>query len=410
MRGKQLAVDISISKEKKYDLCIVGGCGHVGLPLGMALANEGKQIALYDLDKASVDKVNKAEMPFMEEGAEPILKKVVKNGKLQAITDPKVIADSQAVLMVIGTPVDEYLNPKVLSIIGALKTIEEYLSDDQLLIMRSTLYPGITEKVHHYLLQRGKKTLVAFCPERITEGHALTELYSLPQIVAGCSPEATEAASDFFKVLTKKIIVMTPTEAELSKLFTNTWRYINFAISNQFYMIANSHGIDFYKLYDGMTRDYPRLKAFARAGLAAGPCLFKDTMQLSSFSGNNFFLGHSAMLINEGLPDFIVDAMKAKYYLGHQVVAILGMAFKGENDDPRESLSYKLKKKLEFESKEVLCHDPYIKDSRFSSLEEIRKRADIIILATPHKQYANEVWSDREVVDIWNFYNQGGLI
>ncbi len=397
-------------KTKKYDLCIVGGCGHVGLPLGMAFANEGKKIALYDLNKTSINKVNKAEMPFMEEGAEPVLKKVVKNGNLMATNDAKVISQSKAVLMVIGTPVDEYLNPKVLSIIAALKDIEKYLDDDQLLIMRSTLYPGITEKVHHYLLQQGKHTLVAFCPERITEGYALTELYSLPQIVAGCTPEATERASELFKTLTKKVIVTSPTEAELSKLFTNTWRYINFAISNQFYMIANSHGLDFYKMYNAMTEDYPRLKQFAKAGLAAGPCLFKDTMQLSSFSGNDFFLGHSAMLVNEGLPDYIVDSMKKKYYLGHQTVGILGMAFKGDNDDPRESLSYKLKKKLEFEAKEVLCHDPFIKDPRFVSLEEIRKRADIIVLATPHSAYKNEDWSDRELVDVWNYYGKGGLI
>src|SRR6185312_8992597 len=162
-----------------------------------------------------------------------------------------------------------------------------------------------------------------------------------------------------FKVLTKKVIVTKPVEAELAKLFTNTWRYINFAISNQFYMIANASGHDFYNIYDAMTQDYPRLKSFAKAGLAAGPCLFKDTMQLSAFSGNNFFLGHSAMLVNEGLPDFMIEAMKDRYKLENKTVGILGMAFKGENEDPRESLSYKLMKRLELEADTVLCHDPY---------------------------------------------------
>ena len=154
----------------------------------------------------------------------------------------------------------------------------------------------------------------------------------------------------------------------------------------------------------------PRLKAFAGAGFAAGPCLFKDTMQLSSFSGNEFFLGHAAMLVNEGLPVFVVEAMKRKYYLDHQVIGILGMSFKKENDDPRESLSYKLKKRLELEAKKVLCHDPYIKDERFVPLEEIRKRADIVVVATPHDVYKQEDWSDREVVDIWNLYGNGGLV
>jgi UDP-N-acetyl-D-mannosaminuronic acid dehydrogenase len=191
---------------------------------------------------------------------------------------------------------------------------------------------------------------------------------------------------------------------------TNTWRYINFAISNQFYMIANSNGYDFYNVYNAMTEDYPRLKSFAKAGLAAGPCLFKDTMQLSAYSGNNFFLGHSAMLVNEGLPGFIIDAMKKKYDLAHSIVGVLGMAFKGDSDDPRESLSYKLKKGLEVEADEVLCHDPYIKDPRFVSLEEIKRRADIVVVATPHSAYKAMDWKGKAVVDMWNFYGNGGLV
>jgi UDP-N-acetyl-D-mannosaminuronic acid dehydrogenase len=395
---------------KHFDICIVGGCGHVGLPLGMAFADQGQDVVLYDINKPVIDKVNKGVVPFKENGAEPVLKRVLKNKKLLATNDPDVIGNSKTVVLVIGTPVDEHLNPKVDDIIKAIKEIQDQLRDDQLLVMRSTLYPGVTDKVKHYLDKEGKKTLVAFCPERIIEGHALTELYELPQIVAGCTPEATKRASELFKILTKKVLVTKTVEAELAKLFTNTWRYINFAISNQFYMIANASGHDFYNIYDAMTEDYPRLKTFAKAGLAAGPCLFKDTMQLSAFSGNNFFLGHSAMLVNEGLPDFVISAMKTKHDLTKSTVGILGMAFKGNNDDPRESLSYKLKKKLEVEADVVLCNDPYIKDERFVSLDEIRKKADIVVLATPHTVYAEEDWDGKVVIDMWNFYGKGGLV
>lgn len=399
-----------MAQTDRVDVCIVGGCGHVGLPFGLALADQGKKVALYDINPRSIEKVNKAEMPFKENGADLIIKHVVGNGRLFATSESKVISRASVVVMVIGTPVDEHLNPRVHDIIKAIKEIENHLSDKQLLILRSTLYPGVTEKVRNYLKSKQKKTMVAFCPERIVEGHALTELYELPQIVAGCTAEATKAAGELFKLLTKDIVEVKPTEAELAKLFTNTWRYINFAISNQFYMIANSHGLDFYNIYDAMTRDYPRLKAFAKAGLAAGPCLFKDTMQLSAFSGNNFFLGHSAMLVNEGLPDFIVDSMKSKYELDRMRVAVLGMAFKANNDDPRESLSYKLKKRLEIDCKEVMCHDPFIQDIAFTSIETIRKTADIIVIAAPHSEYAAEDWSGKSVVDIWNFYGKGGLI
>ena len=394
----------------KYNICVVGGCGHVGLPFGMALANEGQKVALYDINEQTVSKVNSGVLPFLENNAEAVLESVVNKGDLVATTDPSVIADSAIVVMVIGTPVDEHLNPKMGEVLRAVKEIEEYLGDDQLLVMRSTLYPGVTEKVAKYLSKKGKKTKIAFCPERIVEGHALKELYELPQIVAGCTPEATKRASEMFKLLTPKVIETKPMEAELAKLFTNTWRYINFAISNQFYMIANDHGLDFYNIYNAMTQDYPRLKSFAKAGFAAGPCLFKDTMQLSSFSGNSFFLGHSAMLVNEGLPDYVIAQVKANGDIGDKTVAVLGMAFKGDNDDPRESLSYKLKKKLEIEAGEVVCHDPYIKDPRFVDMAEVRKRADVIILATPHSDYKDLDFGKTPVIDIWNFYGKGGLI
>lgn len=393
-----------------YDVCIVGGCGHVGLPLGMAFADQKQHVALYDINEAVIAKVNDGVVPFKENDAEEVLQRVIKNKRLLATNDPTVIAKSKVVVMVIGTPVDEHLNPKVDDIFKAVKEIEEHLSDDQLLVMRSTLYPGVTDKVAAYLKKRGKKTQIAFCPERIIEGYALTELYELPQIVAGCTPEATKRASALFNILTKKVVVTKPIEAEMAKLFTNTWRYINFAISNQFYMIADAAGVDFYDIYNAMTQDYPRLKSFARAGLAAGPCLFKDTMQLSAFSGNNFFLGHSAMLVNEGLPDFIVSGMQKKYDLRDKTVGILGMAFKGDNDDPRESLSYRLKKKMEVEASTVLCHDPFINDPRFVSLEEIEKRADVIVVATPHTMYKGKDWGSKIVVDMWNIYGKGGMI
>lgn len=395
---------------KENSICIIGGCGRVGLPLGIAFAAQGQNVTLYDINKLAIDQVNNGVMPFRELDAEDRLNSAIKSHKLYATNSPKVIAESKTIILVIGTPVDEHLNPRVNEIICAIKEVEEHLKDDQLLIMRSTLFPGVTEKVQAHLQKQGKQTAVAYCPERIAEGYALTELYELPQIVAGCSPEATLRAKATFEILTKKIVETKPVEAELAKLMTNTWRYINFAISNQFYMIANSSGHDFYEIYNAMTEDYPRLKSFAKAGLAAGPCLFKDTMQLSAFSGNNFFLGHSAMLVNEGLPAYIINALKRKHDLASSTVGILGMAFKGDNDDPRESLSYKLRKELEIEAAKVLCHDPYIEDERFTSLDEIKNEADIIILASPHSTYKNQQWEGKIMVDIWNFYGEGGLI
>ena len=199
------------------------------------------------------------------------------------------------------------------------------------------------------------------------------------------------------------LIELTPPEAELAKLFTNAWRYANFAISNQFYMLAESRGLDFYRIHDAVTRDYPRMRSFARAGFAAGPCLLKDTLQLAAFSQNNFFLGHAAMLINEGLPMFLVEQLRP-FDLANKRVAILGMAFKAESDDKRDSLSFKLKKLLEVEALEVLCTDPYLHESSFVPLETAIRKADIIMIGAPHAVYRDiEIPEGKVVVDPWNF-------
>src|ERR1700741_4922288 len=145
---------------------------------------------------------------------------------------------------------------------------------------------------------------------------------------------------------------------------------MNFAISNQFYVLAETYGLDFQRSYGAVTHRYPRMRSFAKAGFAAGPCLLKDTLQLSAFSGNNFFLGHSAMLVNEGLPNFIVNQLRQQEKLPDKLVAILGMAFKAESDDTRESLSYKLRKLLMVDAKEVLCTDPYVVDEKLIPLED----------------------------------------
>src|SRR5260370_27590965 len=210
---------------------------------------------------------------------------------------------------------------------------------------------------------------VAFCPERIAEGKAMEEIRTLPQIISAFEPDALQRAREVFAAINDELIELTPLEAELAKLFTNSWRYLNFAISNQFYLLAQSYGLDFYRIYDAVTRRYPRMKSFARAGFAAGPCLLKDTLQLSAFSGNNFFMGHAAMLINEGLPNFVVSQLRQSG-LADKTVAILGRAFKGDSDDKRESLSYQLRKLLGLESKQVLCTYPYIQDATSVQLSE----------------------------------------
>jgi len=238
----------------------------------------------------------------------------------------------------------------------------------------------------------------------------LEELESLPQIISSFTDEGVKRSADLFSLLTTDLVFVEPMEAELAKLFTNSWRYLKFAIANQFYMIANDYNLDFYNISYAMTHNYSRAKDFPRPGFAAGPCLFKDTMQLAAFNNNNFHLGHTAMLINEGLPNYVVNQLKKQFDLSEKKVGILGMAFKAESDDIRESLSYKLKKILAIESKKVLCADPYVKDASLVDEETVLQESDIIIIAAPHKKYKDLKIQNKKVVDIWNMLNNGGKI
>lgn len=388
------------------NVVVVGGCGHVGLPFGMVLADRGIQVVLLDVDADKVASVNAGQMPFLENGADVLLPKVV--GKsLVATTDPECLRKAEVVISVIGTPVDEHLNPTVSALYKSLDSLIEYVPDDSLLVLRSTLYPGVTRLIKDRIDQRKRKIHVAFCPERIAEGKAIEELTTLPQIISAFEPVALAKAREVFGAIAPTLIELEPLEAELAKLFTNSWRYLNFATSNQFYILAETYGLDFYRIYDAVTREYPRMRSFARAGFAAGPCLLKDTLQLSAFASNNFFLGHAAMLVNEGLPNFIVTQLREQG-LSTSVVAILGMAFKGDSDDNRSSLSYKLKKLLEVEAHEVVCTDPFIADPQFVSVEQAIEKADIIVLGAPHSAYRGlELPSDKKVVDVWGFWRNG---
>ncbi|GHT01971.1 hypothetical protein AGMMS50276_31280 [Synergistales bacterium] len=278
-----------------YDVCIIGGCGHVGLPLGIALADRGKKVCVQDINENAVQGVQSGKMPFMEEGAEELLVKALASGNLQATSDPSCISESRIVICIVGTPVDEHLNPKFGLMKRVIDQYMDYFRNEQLLILRSTVFPGTTDRVGEWLSRNGKKVHVAFCPERILEGKAMTELSSLPQIISSLSPEGFAMSRELFSCLTEDIVEVRPIEAELAKLFTNTWRYIKFATANQFFMMANNYDVDFYNVYNAITHNYDRAKDLPRPGFAAGPCLFKDAMQLGAFNDGDFYLGHTAI-------------------------------------------------------------------------------------------------------------------
>jgi UDP-N-acetyl-D-mannosaminuronic acid dehydrogenase len=390
-------------------IAIVGGCGHVGLPLGIVLAECGFDVTLVDVVAEKVAAVNAGRMPFLEEGGPARLAKALADAKLQATLEQARIADADVVIVIIGTPVDEYLNPRIYDITRVMNQLLPSLNSQQTIILRSTVFPGTTERIRDLLHANGIKASVGFAPERIAQGRALDELRALPQIISAFDERGLDAQREIFgKVAHGQVIELKPLEAELAKLFSNAYRYINFAISNQFFAIAERAGTDFAAIHHAVTYKYPRMGAFAWAGFAAGPCLFKDTMQLAAFSQNTFFLGHAAMLINEGMPSVTVDMLEARLerpVRGTQV-GILGMTFKKDNDDTRDSLAFKLRKLLEARGADVICHDPFLDsktfpDLRLSDLEQVSRRPAVVIGA-PHSAYNELTFGPHQVViDIW---------
>lgn len=385
----------------KRKICIIGGCGHVGIPLGLAFASRGFPVTLIDCNERSVKQINSGCLPFKEAQADELLAAYI--GKnLWASTDMGLTAQQDVVVFVTGTPVDEHLNPRVNDVLKVVSEYLPFLNKDQLIVLRSTIFPGVSHIVEELINQTLVSCKLAFCPERIVQGKGIEEIFNLPQIVSANNSAAAAEASELFSAIAKKIIPLSTTEAELAKLMTNAWRYLEFAIANQFYMIVEKQGFDFYKILHAMKDGYPRAQHFATAGLAAGPCLFKDTMQLSAFHSNEFFLGHSAMLINEGLPNFLVGQLEDKMgNLKGRKIGLLGLAFKPDNDDIRESLSFKIKKLLKLKMADVLESDLYVKNTL--PLEDLLRQAEGIILGVPHTEYRS-VRPACPYVDCWGVW------
>jgi UDP-N-acetyl-D-mannosaminuronic acid dehydrogenase len=369
-------------------LAIIGGCGHVGLPLGLAFARRGHQVDLIDTSAERVAQVQAGRMPFHEDDADALLAQAIGSGLLKATTDMSVVEDAAAIIVTIGTPVDEFLDPSVGAFDRAIGQLLASVRPGQLLVLRSTVFPGMTDRLARQLEQAGRGDVdLAYCPERIVQGKSLVELEQLPQLIGGATARAAERAGALFGHVCPKLIYLKPIEAELAKLFCNAWRYINFAISNQFFVMAEHFGADFHRIYQALRDGYPRMQSFARPGFAAGPCLVKDTMQLGAFNHGSFVLGQAAMMINEGLPYLLVQDIKRSYPLAEMTVGVLGMAFKPNSDDPRDSLSYKLRKVLLLECRRVLCTDPYVPDPELTPLAEVLDQADLLVVGTPHDCY-----------------------
>ena len=381
-------------------ICIIGGAGHVGTPLGLALSSKGYNVVLIDKNQRNIKKINQGIMPFVEEGCAKLLKKMIYKKKIFATSKLDEIKKCKYIIVCIGTPINNKFKPNLKKFFNFFYNLKKYLNKNHVIIIRSSIYPGACNRVFDIVKNHCKN--LSYCPERIAQGKSLVELPKLSQIISGKNEKAKIESGKIFKKVCKKIIYTKIIEAELIKLFSNAYRYINFSISNQFYLICKKQGLDFFKIRNIMKDNYKRNADIPLAGFTAGPCLLKDTMQLSAFYNHQFPLFHAAMSINESMPQYIVKKLNDEYNLKKKIVGVLGLSFKAENDDIRDSLSIKLLKNLKSKKIKTLQSDEYYKDEKNVDKNELIKKSDIIIIATPHKAYKNiKISKNKILVDIW---------
>jgi len=397
----------------------VVGIGRVGLPLALVLADKGYEVIGADVDKARLNLISKGKLPFIEEGAEPLLKKYYGNRFTAVEKLGSSLEKSEIIIITLGTPIDGNYTPNFSQIIDFFEEACPYLKKGQLIILRSTIAPGVTENIKRIIEEKtkfkvGEDIFLAYCPERIAEGKAVQELAEIPQIIGTLDKNSAKEAGEVFKKITKTIHFTDTLSAELAKLYCNIYRYIDFAIGNEFMMIAEGQGADIYEVLRLVNEGYKR-GGLKSPGFTAGPCLVKDSFFLLDKSPYlDLMVG--AWRINENVPGFLVNTLKEKYgsFAGKKV-AILGLAFKKNIDDIRYSLTPKLQNYFIGEGASVLVHDPLLPSE---SLEVTLKDADLVIVATNHDIFKNmglekirQLSKESCVIcDVWNMWGVGKII
>ena len=254
-----------------YDVAVVGGAGHVGIPLSLVFADRGLRTLIYDINQAALRELQAGRLPFIEEGGEALLRKALTAGTLGFSQNPADLRGVPVVVLTIGTPIDEFHNPNFSLLTHAVDLLLPHLDSGQTIILRSTVAPGVTDFLEGYLRRCGSKVGLAFCPERVVQGKGIPEIQSIPQFVAATSPKALKVARDLFSKIAPLVVEMSPREAEFAKLICNTFRYITFAATNQLYMMCAQAGIDYLALLEKVRQGYPRMAYNPRAGLCRRP-------------------------------------------------------------------------------------------------------------------------------------------
>jgi UDP-N-acetyl-D-mannosaminuronic acid dehydrogenase len=395
------------------DVSVIG-LGRIGLPLALCFADAGLRVHGVDKDAGVLADVRGGRMPFKEPGCQELLGRVLASGRLELSERAVDAAGADAIVLTLGTPSFSHIEIDMGEIRSVLDSLLPALRDGQLIVLRSTVAPGTTEFVAGYLekqlgLTVGEDIFVAHVPERIAADRFLAEIGTLPCIVGGVGEASAERAAALFAVLGAPIVHAAPVHAELAKIWTNILRYATFALPNLLMMDCERYGANVFDVIELINRDYPR-GGMAMPGLTAGTCLRKD-FAFSEERSNAPGMLLAVSRVHESVPLFLVDGLKRRLGgLRDRRVAVLGLAFKRDTDDERDSLSHKLIRLLERELADVAVHDPVVATPT-AGLEEAVTAADAVVVATNHSIFSSpdtlavigsRAAPDCIVVDPWN--------
>lgn len=363
-------------------IAVIGAAGHVGLPFSLILADSGHDVIGIDVSYESCENLMKGILPFKEEGAEELLSKTLNNKKITFTTQHSRVSECDAVAIMIGTPVDAEGNPRVDDIIDYVKySLVPYMRNNTLIILRSTVAPGTTELIQNIIQKESKSADVVFAPERVAQGVAILESKLFPQIIGANSEEAFNSAKQIFSFVSD-CIMLTPREAEFGKLITNMYRYVTFALANEFYMIGSDQGLNVHKVIDAVNKNYHRMSLPKPGPNVGGPCLFKDGKFLLE-DVHYPELIQTSFLINEGMPEYMYKKILS-LNPNTKKIGILGATFKADCDDLRNSLSFKFAKICKRHGIDYGLLDPYLEHTW--PIQNI-DGYDAFIIMTPHKQF-----------------------
>ena len=406
------------SSQSNADVSVIG-LGRVGLPLALSFADRGLKVVGIDNDQARLGAVRDGRMPFEETGAQELLDRVHASGRLSLSERVADAAQARHIVITLGTPSFSHIEIDMRDIRSALDDLLGVLAPGHSLILRSTVAPGTTDFVAGYLakhrgFQIGEDVFVAHAPERIAAGRFIEEIDTLPCIVGGVGARSGEIVAELFAAFQAPIVQTTPVQAELAKIWANILRYTNFALPNLLMMDCERYEANVFDVIDLINRDYPR-GGIALPGLTAGTCLRKD-FAFSEERSHAPGMLLAVSRVNESVPLFLVEGLERRLgSLANRKVAVLGLAFKADTDDERDSLAHKLIRLLERELADVAVHDPHV-PTPTASLEQALDGADAVVVAADHSEFrdprtlaaiAERAGGDCLVVDPWNCWGAG---